>query len=211
VSGFLSWLRSADNWQGLHWEVENQQFEDQLKQAVRRPMPADMRQCGIFHCDDLTGAWGQPADTHLFLADLYNPEEWIYTAPPMDMDVMYLHKIPHRWCDFPFVLYAAVRAGFVFQLTVNNGRNGTLKEWGGMARLHGYPLICTLPQAVEALGEPQKAIYADQLTSRYWMHLYEIGDWAYYVNIIQVYSPESEFVHWHTIYAYRRMLGRGRA
>ena len=115
-----------------------------------------------------------------------------------------------KWNDLPDVIVAGVRAGFVFTLIADNRSDAPAEKWGSLAGLFGYELICTLAKARELLGEPQKAREVEGRTIYDWLHLYDAGEWAYFVNITQIYTPASEWVRWHGVYTYRRPLGEGK-
>lgn len=204
------WVRSADDWQGLHASDHMPTLLQGLSQAVPLPKPPDLRTAGVFSSADLLHAWGAQLGTTTNPAELYELEEWLYPASWSEAEIMRRQPEGRKWNDLPDVIVAGVRAGFVFTLIADNRSDAPAEKWGSLAGLFGYELICTLAKARELLGEPQKAREVEGRTIYDWLHLYDAGEWAYFVNITQIYTPASEWVRWHGVYTYRRPLGEGK-
>jgi hypothetical protein len=205
-----NWIHSVDDWQGLHSSTDTPMLMHDISEAVHSPVPADLHSAGVFASADLREAWGEPVSTTGNLAELFNPGEWLYPAPWKLAEIEQLQPEGRKWNDLPDVIVAGVRAGFVFTLCADNRTDAPAEKWGVLAELHGYPLICTLAQAKELLGEPQKAREVEGRSIYDWMHIYDAGEWAYFVNITQIYTPASEWVRWHGVYTYRRLVGSGK-
>lgn len=200
----------TDMWEGVDGTVFTPRQQLDLAHAVPRPKVADMRPGGVFSTSDLLQEWGKPMGaTGGFDYPQYSAE-WLFPSSWALVEIQ--HKQPDytKWNDLPDVIVAGVRAGFVFTLIADNRTDAPAEKWGSLAGLFGYELICTLAKARELLGEPQKAREVEGRSIYDWLHLYDAGEWAYFVNITQIYTPASEWVRWHGIYTYRRPLGGGK-
>ncbi len=211
MSNYIKYLankvRSVDDWQGLHSSANTPRLMQDISEAVHLPTPADLRTAGVFTAADLLSAWGPQLGTTANPIELNDPEEWLYPSSWATDEIIRRQPEGRKWNDLPDVIVAGVRAGFVFTLCADNRTDAPAEKWGSLAGRFGYELICTLAKARELLGEPQKSREVEGRSIYDWLHLYDAGEWAYFVNITQIYTPASEWVRWHGIYTYRRLVG----